>query len=359
MQKSNLIIAKKNRNLNLDLIRCIAVCSVISVHFFLNIGFYQEITVGKRMVLMNFMRTCFMVCVPLFLILTGYLMNRKKLSRNYYTGIVHTLAIYIIISSFCILYKILILKQEANFILEILNFTGSYHAWYIEMYIGLFLIIPFLNMIYHGLETKRQKKVLLFTVFFLVTVPAIFNIFGIKVIPSWWINIWPILYYFIGCYLNEYKPHIPKVKNMLLLLLVFIFSTGFNLYRNMGKCFEWGMYNDWYGIENLLSSVLLFVLVDNININNIPSKLKWCIQSISKLSLGIYLSSWITEDYFYSRLNERVGDVIYRVNCFPIAVIIVFVAYTFYSLIAEIIYKITMRFIKRIAKIKFKYNQRK
>ena len=33
---------KKCRNLNIDLIRCFAIFSVVSVHFFLNNGFYEE-----------------------------------------------------------------------------------------------------------------------------------------------------------------------------------------------------------------------------------------------------------------------------------------------------------------------------
>lgn len=48
---------KKQRNINLDIIRCVAVFFVISVHFFLNNGFYSEIVVGKRMYIMVMMRT--------------------------------------------------------------------------------------------------------------------------------------------------------------------------------------------------------------------------------------------------------------------------------------------------------------
>lgn len=74
------------RNLNLDLIRSIAVFSVLSVHFFLNNGFYEYPVDGGRMYMMVAMRTFFMICVPLFLILTGYLMNKKKLSIEYFSG---------------------------------------------------------------------------------------------------------------------------------------------------------------------------------------------------------------------------------------------------------------------------------
>ena len=72
------------RNLNADLIRCVAVFSVISVHFLLNGGFYKQEVCGIPMLVMCMYRSFFMTCVPLFLILTGYLMGRKKLSKGYY-----------------------------------------------------------------------------------------------------------------------------------------------------------------------------------------------------------------------------------------------------------------------------------
>ena len=56
----------KKRNINLDIIRSI----------------YTEIIKGKRMFVMFTMRTAFMICVPLFAILTGYLMNKKILSKT-------------------------------------------------------------------------------------------------------------------------------------------------------------------------------------------------------------------------------------------------------------------------------------
>lgn len=117
----------KKRNINLDLIRCVAVFGVVCVHFFINTGFYDEIVIGKRMALSSAMRTFFMYCVPLFILLTGYLMNSKKISRSYYKGILHTIGIYIISSMFCIIYKSIVLNGGISFlycIKEILNFLS-------------------------------------------------------------------------------------------------------------------------------------------------------------------------------------------------------------------------------------------
>lgn len=52
----------KQRNINLDLIRCLAVFFVISVHFCLNSGFYDLPCSGLRMLFMCILRT---VYIPL------------------------------------------------------------------------------------------------------------------------------------------------------------------------------------------------------------------------------------------------------------------------------------------------------
>lgn len=71
------MVQKRERNCNLDIIRCVAVFTVICVHFFLNSEYYTYPIVGERMYIMTFICTAARVCVPLFLLLTGYLMRQK------------------------------------------------------------------------------------------------------------------------------------------------------------------------------------------------------------------------------------------------------------------------------------------
>lgn len=63
------------RDLGLDITRIIAFASVPSVHFFLNSGFYDTPVLGEKMYIMVIFRTLFMICVPLFMLLSGYLMS--------------------------------------------------------------------------------------------------------------------------------------------------------------------------------------------------------------------------------------------------------------------------------------------
>ena len=59
-------------------------------------------------------------------------------------------------------------------ILSILDFSADSYAWYIEMYIGLFLIIPFLNILWNNLNDVGRKW-LIITLLGLTALPSLLN----------------------------------------------------------------------------------------------------------------------------------------------------------------------------------------
>lgn len=304
----------KDRDSSLDIIRIVAFLCVISVHFFLNNQFYKEPVIGKRMYVMMLMRTFFMVCVPLFLMLSGYLMRRKKISKAYYLGIFKTINIYILVS-LCALY-VKSRTEEVSVmqgIRGILDFSAARYSWYIEMYIGLFLLIPFLNLIYNNLESKKQKQLLILTMLVLTAFPAIINM-NYKLMPAWWTGVYPITYYFIGAYLSEY---LPKIKNRYLILIllaqVFIFGT-FNYAKSYGDKFISGPWQSWGSIANIITTVLMFLILKNINTKNWNIQIKKGIRYIASLCLGGYLVSSIFDSKFYPILIEKVPNMVYRLE---------------------------------------------
>lgn len=149
------------RNLNLDLIRCVAIFFVISVHFLLNTSFYSTAVYGKKMYLLILFRVIFMSCVSLFIMLTGYLMNKKEPTKEYYKKISRVVVTYVICSLLCVLFRTLYKGESFSFariVSSVLNFSGCGYAWYIEMYLGLYIIIPFLNKAYNGLQNQKEKR---------------------------------------------------------------------------------------------------------------------------------------------------------------------------------------------------------
>ena len=208
-------MSDKNRDPAMDIIRCIAFLCVVCVHFFLNSGFYNEIVAGRRMFCMTLMRSAFMVCVPLFILLSGHLMGQKAPIRTYYAKIVRILLIYVLACICSLLFKQAILKEHislADGIWSILDFSASEYSWYVEMYIGLFLLIPFLNILYQNIPCQHQKKLLIGSLLFLTSLPGIINVYNFTdsgwwsapglstsyqfILPDWWSKLYPVTYYF-------------------------------------------------------------------------------------------------------------------------------------------------------------------
>lgn len=356
-----------NRNASMDIIRIVAAFTVLSVHFFLHNGFYSQIVEGVPMYIMVLMRTLFSVCVPLFMILTGYLMSHKTLSRKYYSGISKTLIVFVLATLACMIFKTVHDNEPLSlksFILGTLDFTGANYSWYIEMYIGLFLLVPFLNLAYNKLKNKRQKQVLVLTLVFLTIIPTLFNIFNFdnpawwsdpkssdtfaKLVPSWWMGFYPIAYYFTGCYIREYGIKL-KTRSMLVLFLLAILIFGtFNFYRSYGTTFKSGIYVYWYGFEPYILSVLLFVLLSRIKTDNMNEKVKFVLWKVSDLALGIYLISYIFDMLVYPVLNEKITTMTDRLPFYFVTVPIVFICSMLASAVLNIAAKYIQIFFKKL-----------
>lgn len=355
------------RNSSLDIIRIFAVFMVMSVHFFLHNGFYNQTVEGVPMFIACLMRTLFTVCVPLFIVLTGYLMSKKELSKKYYSGIVKTLVVFIIATIACMIYKAIAKDGAFDFkslLLSILDFSGANYSWYIEMYIGLFLIAPFLNLAYGKLASQKQKQILIATFIGLTILPSLFNIYNFetaqwwgnpttsdefsKLIPSWWSGFYPVTYYFVGAYLREYKL---KVKTSTLAILtgvsLLVFGS-FNFYRSYGGNFKSGSYIQWGGIESFVLAVFIFILLSRINTEKIPAKARKNLWKLSDVVLGAYLISYIFDTLLYPILCDKVVEFAYRLPYYFIIVPSVFILSMASSAIMNLIAKFIILGVKKL-----------
>lgn len=336
----------QNRNPAMDILRIVAVLCVISIHFFYHTGYYSTTADNVPMYFATVLRTLFSVCVPLFMILSGFLLCNKTLKKGYYSGIRKTIIVYILVAIACIIYKSCngsYTLTPLTFFMGIFDFTGANYSWYIEMYIGLFLIVPFLNIIYKNLDSRKQKNILLITLIAITILPSLFNAFKFdsyewwanpatdtdtqKLMPSWWVGIYPITYYFTGCYIREYGT---KIKNVFLIiaLVIAIFGFGtFNFYRCYGSTFTTANYVYWYGIEPYVMSVLIFLIIKNLKLDNINVKVKFVLWKVSDLVLGTYLLSFIFDAiYYYEFLNKSTTDFYARFPFMPLMILCVFVS---------------------------------
>lgn len=365
-----MIPVKPTRNIGLDIIRCIALLFVISVHFFLNTGFYDEPVIGFPMYIMVLIRNSFMVCVPLFMMLTGYLIRSTAVSRKYYFKLEKVLSIYLLSSFACAVYKMClknsfsaVLRSFLGAVIGLFSFETAPYSWYIEMYIGLFLLIPFLNILYTGLHTQQEKKILIATFVFLTAIPGITNIFCLAgpswwflpsssdsyytILPQWWTNLYPITYFYIGRYLREYPLQL-RTKTKLLLLTFSILAAGtFNYYRSYSSTFVWGKWQDYGSLLLLLQATLLFSLFSDLDYSRLSVKWKTVFSTVSEVSLGAYLVSWIFDQIFYSLLNDTVPTMVSRLPWFFVLVPAVFLCSVCLSWILNQIYFFCKKYVHK------------
>lgn len=358
-----------NRNTSMDIIRIVAVFFVVAFHFFFYSEYYLGDNVGTTMYLMCMLKTFFTTCIPMFLLLTGYLKNNNTLCKKYYSRIVQILLIYLISSLTYVVYNVNFLNLEFNIkkiVLSILNFTISSYGWYIEMYIGLFLLIPFLNLLYKAIETQKKKKILLVTVFAVSILPTLFNQFCFnsqawynpdsgdvitKLFPNWWWALYPVCYYFIGCYIREYGLKI-KTTTALISLVVSIVAFGsFNFFRSYNTVFEDNDYIKWQGIQPFVMAVLLFVLLSRIKANKLPQWIRFVLWKISDATLGLYLVSYIFDLIAYKKLVDSVPVMTDRFKYFFVVVAFVFLCSLGLSLIINIILKVVSFVTEQIKEI--------
>ena len=205
---------QSQRLFGLDLLRARAIISVVAGHFFMNTKFASTIFNTPSMLAQGICQYLFTsIGVPLFLMLTGYLNCRKKLERGYYPKIGRVLLDYLVIS----VITYLVLEFHNGYSLKdllkgIFSFHTINYAWYIEMYIGLFLLIPFLNILWKELcETHNATGpvCLIGTLILLSSLPDFTNRYGFYLLPAYWNKLWILVYYCAGAYIRTFYEEQP------------------------------------------------------------------------------------------------------------------------------------------------------
>lgn len=287
------------RDIGIDIVKAVAIFFVVGVHFFLNTKFYKTNLNNSNLFIQTVIQQLFLVCIPLFVMSTGYLNNNTKINSSYFKKIIPIILIYILYSIPALTYRAHIGEVPYDmyeWITQVLDFKGHRYSWYINMYFGLFLLAPFLNRMYNSLDSKKEKQVLI-AVLMLLTSATTFKFLHL---PKYWSKIYPLTYYLIGKYIREYKPSINTFKNILLLMCAILLQAIYEYVAAEGLLYTHAL-TDYSSLLRLIEGYLLFILLYKIKINN--NKISCLLVNISKLTLDIYLASFITDRLTYSYIK--------------------------------------------------------
>lgn len=296
----------KQRTTGLDIIRSCAILFVIAGHFFsLHTSFRTTNFEGISMFLQACITPLFSTGVPLFIMMTGYLNANKTVGRKYYRGIGRVLIAYLFFSLLTLCFKRFYLVEDISLrsmIEQILNFSAIPYAWYIEMWIGLFLLTPFLNMLYKAIPTSKQKILWIGTLFVMTALPDLFNRYGLHLLPGFWQGCYPLMFFFIGSYIREYQPKMRYVCSCLVIIGCCLINPVFNLLfiRNHILISIGG---GFAGVFGTMIAVTFFLLLYQLNVGN--SVIKNVFTKVSLLSLDIYLCCYIFDAIYYPWFKDH------------------------------------------------------
>ena len=302
----------KKRNSNIDIVRLFALLMVLLFHGFLNSGFYRTPLNSTPMYIATFFRQLSLACVPLFLLITGYLYGGRevKLDKKHILKLSKILVPYIVITAF--LYFTLHYYGQlgkTTFWTMLFGFENNGYTWYIEMYLGLYLLIPFINSGYNRLE-KKEKELLILAMIFLCFVPTLINPHRL-LMQDYWTDLYPFAYYIIGMYLKEYGLKI-KTSSKFLVLIEYLF-VSFVVTIMMFANNVSNASNNFYSFFTFVISVVLFDLILQMNMDKVGEKLKDFLNILADAVLPAYMLSKIIELILYEEVIYKITYDTYQI----------------------------------------------
>ena len=338
----------KERKLNIDLLKCIAIVFVVGVHFFLHTNYYGQSFTFKSIFLSSFIWMILMTCVPLFIMTTGYLMKDKTYSEDYFIKLLPVIGIYALTAAVYTFFDMRVVNEEYLGKLFENIFSFSHYAWYVNLYIGLYMLIPFLNAGFNSLTSRKNQVVVLGILVLFTIVPPTLSLLNNNeqnfmilphIIPDYWKGLWPITYYLLGAFLASSKKK-SSFKELVFVIFILDILSVFGLAAISETTFgiEYGV------LPVFLLSSLIFYSVIHLKVSIKNEWLQRVVLFISKNTLPIYLLSEIGDYYWYPKMVEKWGDFTNLFLRFPLIVIFLLIQ----AILMTFILNTLLKFIKTI-----------
>lgn len=289
--------AKKQRTANLDLLRIISMLLIIFLHSIDHSGVLENAeNCGTGMYFyVRFTYAMCMACVNIYVMLSGYFMvsSRFRLQK------LVTLWMEAVFYSFLLKLAFMISGKEAFSLVSLAScfapiLTGRY--WFLTIYVGMYLIAPFLNALIHSLD-RWQHGMLNICLFAIMSVwvslhPAIA---GMNSGGGWGLA-WFVVMYLAAAWLRLY--YAPKGRPapffavftaipLMIAAAQVILKLGSNI---PGADLLLTIAENWFRYDSApvyLMTMCLFAGFLNMDIGN--EKLSRVIRSVAPLTLGVYL----------------------------------------------------------------------
>ncbi len=209
--------SKVNRNLNIEVLRIVAMFMIIAGHAITHTNILENIS-GYNFYIIKFFEIVFNVGVNIYVLISGYLLCDKQF--KFKKIILLWLQIFFYST---LIYFVLVILGQINFEIRefanvLLPISGNRY-WFARVYLGLYLLSPFLNILINNMNKKQHQYLLIVcTVLFslwrsFIPFATTLNVEGGNSI------IWFCVLYVFAAYIKRYGILCCKTK----ILIVFTF----------------------------------------------------------------------------------------------------------------------------------------
>lgn len=302
-----------------DIIKIIAMYSVLSLHFCDFGGFYDFPVRTPSGVILSAFRTIFYMCVPLFLTITGFLMHKAEFCARHYIKSIPFIVNSYVVGIIVIIFKMKYFDEKWPLFIwlkSLYTFQQPHYGWYVNMYLCLFMLMPFFNYAFKCIRTPGGKLGALFVLLILGNVASTVNRIPIHLeigdtyigfTPHFFENLWPVPYYWCGMLIAEYRPKVNKLFAIFMTLFIIDAEVIINLLttkvdEGLGWYHGFTFNNDDF--LNVFLAAFMFLIFYDIKIRN--KVVCRILSAVSGLSMTVYLISFIGDTVYSKRFIQ--GD---------------------------------------------------
>ena len=352
------------RQSNIELLRIVAAIGVVLLHFnnpSLGGGFSAVTNGSAEQFLIVFFESACICAVNLFVLISGYFM-RKSMKRDILKPI-ELFTMYIVFELASYLIKELPKGNPFTISRFLRYFTASY--WFIFVYITLYLISPYINVLMKHLGMKEKKTLLILLIILFSVYPIIMD--SLTLMPGF--SLWSgtnygksqglssiglfgsgagytiinfVLMYIIGYYLKDIEEKGVKFKSLNLLVLYLInilvivcWIYGESSITGLSLNFSTGLnYENPFVISE---AVIVFLLFKNMKIKNNKIINILAAASFPTYLIHINLIYGFYFDFFIS--SGPFIFVIYMLGSLVAVYLICFVIFMIYDLITKPLFR--------------------
>ena len=242
------------RQSGIDLVRITGLFFVVGVHQFLYNRFYYEPQMGFWMWSADVWRWLFFCCNGIFMMLSGYLRCNKTDLHDCYRGLIPVLVGYTLCCAIIFPAQFLLGEQLNVFGWAERFVTFGNYAWYVEMYMGLILFSPLINL---GLK-QMDDKILGWFANIMVFVTSAHNMTALDLIPNYWSALYPVTYYILGAAIRRMQPKVKAWKGLGLALLISMGLAAASIITT-DEGFSKGFTQGYGGIWTMLTAAGVFL----------------------------------------------------------------------------------------------------